>query len=92
MKITISTLPGEDANFGTWLQLISLYRYLEEEFGAESSIWWTPKIWTQRKCVNIFERDFEYFGFRVRPPEDSDFIVIGSDAVLWFDADWYAKY
>ena len=89
MKITISTLPGNDANFGTWLQLISLYKYLEEKFKATPSIRSRPFIWDKMLCKDVFNSSFDYFNFNICDPKNSDYILIGSDVVLCIKCDWY---
>lgn len=90
MRVTISTLPGNDGNFGTWLQLISLYKYIEEEFSYECSIQDQPKIITSMNNYEIFEKSFKYFDLKIANPKDSDFIILGSDAILYFNAPWYS--
>ena len=89
MKITISTLSGNDANFGTWLQLISLYKYLEEKFKATPSIRSRPFIWDKMLCKDVFNSSFDYFNFNICDPKNSDYILIGSDFVLGIKSDWY---
>lgn len=90
MKITISTLPGNDANFGTWLQFISLYKYLEDKFKATPSIRSRPFIWDKMLCKDVFNSSFEYFNFNICDPKNSDYILIGSDVVLGIKSDWYS--